>query len=188
MRGLKRCVSQVLVIAFTLGLAMSATGCSMSDSSTATCTDISSNKIRQGTSLAWNIGETQYLGYGTFECDVPSKVKVEIIEDSTGSYVFDDVVATFGADQAEFGNFHSQLKDNKEFFQAVKTIERDPGLSIEANERIQIFVGTKPTKNALLFGVERHTIKVTFYSLSGKSIGVFHPTNDIGTMAEVIKN
>lgn len=188
MRGLKRSVSQVLVIAFTLGLAMSATGCSTSDSSTATCTDISTNKIRQGTFLAWNVGETKYLGFGTFECDVPSKVKVEIIEDSTGSYLFDDVVATFGADQAETAAFHSQLKENNEFFQSVKTIERDSGLSIDANEKIQIFVGTKPTKNALLFGVERHTIKVTFYSLSGKSIGVFHPTNDMGTMAEVIKN
>lgn len=188
MRGLRRKVVTISLICLSIGLGLSISGCSTPPSSTATCTDVSANKIRQGTALAWGIGETQYLGFGIFECDVPSKVKVEIIEDSTGSYIFDELVATFGKDQSEFSNFHADLKENKEFFQSVNAIESGSSISLEADERIQIFVGAKPTKNSLVYGIEHHTIKVTFYSVDGKLIRTFNPTNDIGTQAEVIKN
>jgi len=174
-------------LAMIMGLGLATASCSSSSPTPVSCEYLSEGKLRQGTAIEWAVGETKYLGYGIFECDSASTVKVEVEDDVTGSYTFTDVLATFGPDQMEFGNLTSDLKDSKTLFESVQVLEKDTALELEPNQKVQLFVGAQPTLEALFYGVERHRITVTFYSIDGKVIDVFRPSNDIGILAKLPK-
>ena len=177
---LKKITFAVLVIvsAFTLS------SCSTTPAHKATCEDLSQHTSRQGTALAWPVGETKYLGFGVFSCDAASTVKIEIQPDATNAYEFENLALALGEKQTEFSLFDSNIENSKEYFESVKVIAKTAKFKLGRNEKVQIFVGTKPTNEALIYGVERHRIKVTFFDSAGTPIESFTSTNDIGKLAE----
>ena len=184
MRGLRNKKVALSSIACALLISAFTSGCSTSTPPIGSCELLTQHSPLVGTALAWKVNETQYLGYGIYVCDVPSEMRIEPIEDPTGAYVYAEGVATFGDNQSDFRIFGSELPHDSKFFESVKQVMTNQSIELKANQKVQLFMATKPTKEALIYGVERHHAKVTFYTLDGKVIKTFRPIIDTGILAQ----